>query len=58
MWNDEFRVAKEPELNLKAEFLKFYFKFIVVPQVQFHDMFDSNKQSNWLKSSLRSVGKM
>ena len=28
-----------------ANFIKFYFKFIVVSQIQFRDSFDSDKQS-------------
>jgi len=31
-----------------ANFLNFYFKFIAVSQIQFHDSFDSDKQSKWL----------
>ena len=41
-----------------ASFWKFYFKFIAVPQIQFRDSFDSDKQSLGLKSIPRSVGKI
>ena len=41
-----------------ANFLKFYFKFIAVSQIQFRDSFDSDKQSKWFKSIPRLVGKI
>ena len=41
-----------------ANFIKFYFKFIAVFQIQFRDSFDSDKQSKWLKSIPRFVGKI
>ena len=41
-----------------ANFIKFYFKFIAVSQIQFRDSFDSDKQSKWLKSIPRFVGKI
>ena len=41
-----------------ANFLKFYFKFIVVSQIQFRDSLDSDKQSKCLKSIPRFVGKI
>ena len=40
-----------------AIFLNFYFKFVAVSQNQFRDSFGSDKQSNWLKSIARFVGK-
>ena len=40
-----------------ANFLKFYSKFIAVSQIQFRDGFDSDKQSNWLKSTPKFAGK-
>ena len=39
-------------------FWKFYFKFIAVSQIQFRDSFDSAKQSKWLESIPRFVGKI
>ena len=30
-----------------ANVLNFYFKFIAVSQIQFHDSFDSDTQSKW-----------
>ena len=41
-----------------ASFLKFYFKFIVVSQIQFRDRSDSDKQSKWIKTIARFVGKI
>ena len=41
-----------------ANFLKFYFKFIAVSQIQFRDSFDSDKQSKWTKSIPRFEGKI
>ena len=41
-----------------ANFLKFYFKFIAVSQIQFRDSLDSDEQSKWLKSISRFVGKI
>ena len=41
-----------------ANFLKFYFKFIAVSQIQFRDSLDSDKQSKWLKSIPRFLGKI
>ena len=41
-----------------ANFLKFYFKFIAVSQIQFRDSFDSDKQTKWVKSIPRLVGKI
>ena len=40
-----------------ANILKFYFKFIAVSQIQFRDSFDSDKQTKWVKSIPRFVGK-
>ena len=39
-------------------FLKSYIKFIAVYQIQFCDSFDSDKQSKWLKSIPRFIGKI
>ena len=46
--------------NVNYDFLyfKFYFKFIAVSQIQFRDSFHSDKQSKWLKSIPRFVGKI
>ena len=33
-------------------------KFIAVSQIQFHDSFDSDKQTKWVKSIPRFVGKI
>ena len=41
-----------------ANFSKFYFKFIVVSQIQFRDSLDSDEQSKWFKSISRFVGKI
>ena len=41
-----------------ANFIKFYFKFIAVSQIQFRDSFDSDKQSKWLKSISRFEGEI
>ena len=40
-----------------ANILKFYFKFIAVSQIQFRESFDSDKQTKWVKSIPRFVGK-
>ena len=45
-------------LETTANFLKFYFKFTAVSQIQFRDNFDSDKQSKWLKSILSLEGKI
>ena len=51
--------ALSEELELRGLiFLKFYFKFIAVSQILFRDSFDSDKQSKWLKSIRRFVGKI
>ena len=42
----------------KAKFLKFYFKFIAVSQIQIRDSFDSDKQCKWLGSIAKFVGKI
>ena len=42
-------LSEERELR-RLIFLKFHFKYIAVSQIQFRDSFDSNKQSEWLKS--------
>ena len=41
-----------------ANILKFYFKFIAVSQIQFRESFDSDKQTKWVKSIPRFVGKI
>ena len=43
---------------MTANFIKFYFKFIAVSQIQFRDSFDSDKQSKLLKSVPRFVGEI
>ena len=48
---------EERELR-RLIFLAFYFNFNAVSQIQFRDSFDSEKESKWLKSILRFVGKM
>ena len=52
-----FALSEELELR-RLIFLKFYFKFISVSQIQFRDSFDSDKQSKWLKSISRFVGRL
>ena len=42
--------ALSEERERRLIFLKFFFKFIAVSQIQFRDSFDSDKQSKWLKS--------
>ena len=44
--------------NTTANFLKFYFRFIALSQIQFRDKFDNDKQSMWLKSIPRFPGKL
>ena len=44
----------EERATMTAYFIKFYFKFIAVSQIQFRD---SDKQSKWRKSIPRFVGK-
>ena len=56
MWNDQIlRCLKNATT---AIFLKFYFKFTAVSQIQFRDSLDSDKQSKWFKSISRFVGKI
>ena len=50
-------LSEERELR-KANFTKFYFKFIAVSQIKYSDSFDSDKQSKWLKSIPRFVGEI
>jgi len=41
-----------------VKFLNFFVKYIAASQIQFCDSFDSDKQSKWLKSIARFVGKI
>ena len=41
-----------------TNFLKFYFKFIAVSQIQFRGGLDSDEQREWFKSISRFVGKI
>ena len=50
-------LSGERELR-RLIFLQFCFKVIAVFQIYFSDGFDSDKQSKWLKSIARSVGKI
>ena len=56
-WNEQFCVAWRT-WTTTANFIKFYFKFIAVSQIQFRDSFDSDKQSKWLKRIPRFVGEI
>ena len=48
----------EERATMTAYFIKFYFKFIAVSQIQFRDRFDNDKQSKRLKNIPRFVGKI
>ena len=50
-------LSDERELR-RLIFLKFYFKVIAVSPIQFRDSSESDKQSEWLKSIPRFVGKI
>ena len=49
---------QQRETPNSANFLTFCFKFIEVSQIQFHESFDSDKQSKWPKSIPRYIGKI
>ena len=50
--------ASSEERELRRLIFENYFKLIAVSQIQFHNSFDKDKQSNWLKSIARFVGKI
>ena len=52
-------LSEERELRYTTDnFFYIYFTFIAASQIQFRDSFDSDKQSKWLKSVPRFVGKI
>ena len=44
-------------VNHNGKFLNLYFEFKGVFEIQFRDSFDKEKQTKWLKSVARFVGK-